>query len=73
MTGMVQIRDMYVECSLQVRNHHKQGVAMSDCCRQLATTAVVMEDGKQMWRCGKHRGIRRLEVGPVVTKILRKA
>lgn len=57
------ITDMYVNCSLQVRNFDGPAVCMSDCCGRHATAAVVMEDGKKMWRCSEHSSIRRTRYG----------
>lgn len=71
---LVSIADMYVQCSLQLRNFDRPGVAMSDCCSRPANTGVLLSDGKIMWRCIVHEGerdIRSLELGPVVTKIVR--
>lgn len=61
----VAVTDMFVECSLQVRNFEARGIAMSDCCRAPATSVVEMENGNQMFRCEEHKGIRRLQKGPV--------
>lgn len=61
----VAVTDMFVECSLQVRNFEARGIAMSDCCREHATSVVEMENGNQMFRCEEHKGIRRLQKGPV--------
>lgn len=65
-----RVSELHVQCSLQVRNFEKQGVAMSDCCRKPANTAVSMADGKKMWRCQEHYGVRRLETGPAVTYVM---
>lgn len=69
---MVQIKDLYVKCALQVRNHGEPGIAMSDCCGGMATSAVVMDNGHRMWRCEAHKGIRRIETGEVITEVLQK-
>lgn len=58
------VKDMYVQCSLVVRNHGAIGFAASDTCKVHATSAVEMANGDRMYRCEKHRGIRRLETGP---------
>jgi hypothetical protein len=74
---LISVSDKYVQCSLQTRNFERPGVAMSDCCTAPATTGVLFEDGKIMWRCKQHRGVRSLlgahgwEYGPVVTEVLR--
>jgi hypothetical protein len=65
MDKVMQVIDLHVHCSLQVRNFDAVGVAMSDCCGLPANSAVVMKDGKQMWRCNPHKGIRRMETGQV--------
>jgi hypothetical protein len=62
-----RVADLFVQCSLQVRNLDTGYVAMSDCCRAPANSAVVMDNGRQMWRCDTHRGIR--AVGPSVTLV----
>lgn len=74
---LVAVADMYVQCSLQTHNFYEPGFAMSDCCRRPATSAVVFsDDGRKMWRCDEHKGVRRIwpsrELGDVVTEIVRE-
>lgn len=63
------VKDLYVNCSLQVRNFDKQGVTMSDCCGRHATSAVLMEDDAKMWRCREHAGIRVLRTGQILLAV----
>lgn len=51
------VRDLYVDCSLKVINLDSPYTAMSDCCRNHAVAAVVMENGSKMWRCTYHKDI----------------
>lgn len=60
---MKSVHEMYVHCSLQVRNFDAVGVALSDCCQEHATSVVDMGDGRLMYRCERHRGVRRMERG----------
>jgi len=57
MDETVFIRDLFVECALQVINFNSPGVAMSDCCRGFALSGVVMPNGVTMWRCKNHEGM----------------
>lgn len=63
------VRDLNVQCSLQVRNFESLGFAMSDCCRKPATSAVEFEDGRKMWRCPEHEGIRTITKGRVIHQV----
>jgi hypothetical protein len=53
----VPVADLYVQCSLQVRNFHERGVAMSDCCQVSAMFAVEDPKGMFRYRCPDHRCI----------------
>lgn len=49
----VAVKDLYVQCSYPLR---EPAVAMSDCCRQSATSAV--EHGVNFYyRCNEHYGL----------------
>lgn len=76
MDDMVLITDLHVECSLQTHNFDRHGVAMSDCCRRLAKSGVVMPiSGRTMWRCRDHEGMldfRTGAKGEVVYAVQRK-
>lgn len=50
----VRVADMFAECSFQMR---KDAIAMSDCCRNIASSAVEMPNGARHYRCTKHRGL----------------
>ena len=66
----VKVVDLYVQCAYPMRAH---AIAMSDCCRKSATSAVVHPDGMKTWRCEEHRGlIKGQERGPVVESIMRE-
>lgn len=54
--------ELFVGCSLPQR---PDAIAASDNCNAPATTVVEMANGNLMYRCEAHRGIRRIEVGPV--------
>lgn len=73
--NMVAISAMYVQCALQVRNFSHPGIAMSDCCRNSATSGVVKENGVTEWRCRQHEGLVRahpmIVMGNVVYEIER--
>lgn len=64
-----RVRDLYVGCSLKVRNLDEPGFALSDCCQRHAISVVVMEGGERMYRCDVHEGIRRIVRGPVETNV----
>lgn len=56
--SLVLITDLHVECSLQTHNFDARGVAMSDCCRRLAKSGVVIpRTNRTMWRCRDHEGM----------------
>lgn len=59
----VRIADLYVQCALQVRNFAAPGVCASDCCQMGAVAAVVMTDGRRMFRCNEHRDLRDARTG----------
>lgn len=59
------IADLFVNCSLQLRNFDRPGLAASDTCQQPADTAVELPSGNIMWRCPRHRGMRTLTIGDV--------
>lgn len=63
------VKDLYVQCSLQVRNFNEPGFCMSDCCGKHATSVVVMGDNSRMFRCGEHEAVRRIETGPVEVNV----
>lgn len=69
------IRDLYVRCSLQVRNHGAPGAAASDNCGRPATSGVVDPETKNVsYRCVTHEGfLSDGSPGEVVTTILRMA
>lgn len=74
-TVMRKVSSMFVECSLQIVNFDRGGVAMSDCCRGHAVSAVEMSNGMRMWRCRDHEGVRNArtgETGPVHVEVLVK-
>lgn len=75
-TEAVLISDMSVECSLQLINFNRGGIAMSDCCRRHATSGVVSNDGRSTWwRCRTHEGMldfRTGDKGEIVFVIDRK-
>lgn len=51
----VAVKDLYVQCSYPLR---EPAVAMSDCCRQSATSAVEDPYGVNFYyRCNKHEGL----------------
>lgn len=49
-----KVSDMYVQCTFPMR---PDVVAMSDCCRRNAQTAVHRPDGVWTWRCSTHEGM----------------
>ena len=55
MATIKNVSQMYVQCMLKVRNLNEPAMAASDCCGSQATAAVVMPDGKRMWRCETHK------------------
>jgi hypothetical protein len=77
-TEQVLITDLHVECSLQTHNFNLMGVAMSDCCRRVAKSGVVLPNGRTMWRCRDHEGMvdfrtgEKGEVVYVVTRIIKE-
>lgn len=74
-TEPVLIKDLYVECALQVDNFNRGSVAMSDCCRRSATSGVLMPSGITTWRCRVHEGMvdfRTGEKGEVVFVVNRR-
>lgn len=76
MTVMVKkaVSDMHVKCSLDVRSaalrKRQPGFALSDACRQPATSAVETPHGSKLYRCDDHRGIVELSMGPVWETIM---
>lgn len=49
---------MYVNCSLQMRNFERGGVAASDCCGYHAISAVYQpSNGNWYYRCLRHEGL----------------
>lgn len=73
--GARAIVDLFVGCSLRLRNLDQPGFAASDACGRGADTGVVMENGGVMWRCMEHRGMRTIQgdIGPVVTHIVTRS
>lgn len=69
LTRQVAVVDLYVECSLRVRNFESHGLCMSDCCGKTATTAVQTRDGHSLYRCPEHKGIITLQKGPIVETV----
>lgn len=70
----VLVSDLYVQCALKMRHLNDPATAMSDCCRLPASTAVEMENGRKMWRCTFHAGVRDYvtgEMGPIFYGIIR--
>lgn len=65
------IPDMNVQCSLQMRNFDAPALAMSDCCGQHANSGVKLKDGKIMWRCNKHAGLRPVDDRGFALEIVR--
>ncbi len=66
---------MYVQCSLQVKNFDRGGMAMSDCCRGTAHSAVELANGNRMYRCTAHEGLRDIrtgETGPIHYELTRQ-
>jgi hypothetical protein len=67
------IAELYVNCSLQLINFDRPGLAASDTCQQPATSAVELPNGNIMWRCPRHEGMRTLtpgDTGPVHTHLI---
>jgi hypothetical protein len=56
----IMVKDLFLKCSLQMRNFYKEGKAASDCCQAPATTAVRMASGVMSYRCNFHRGMRQI-------------
>ena len=53
---LIAVKDLYRECSYPLRDN---AMAMSDCCRQPATTTVNTSGSakyKGYWRCEAHKG-----------------
>lgn len=64
----VRVADMSSECSYPLKPN---AIAMSDCCRNNATTAVEFGDGTLLWRCEIHRGLTKgQETGAVHETVL---
>lgn len=68
----VRVVDLYVQCSFPIVDN---AIAMSDCCRKPATTAVDSPEVEGLfWRCRGHRGRWRGEVyGNVYHSVMRPA
>src|ERR1017187_1391976 len=65
---LVNVANLYHVCSLKMRNLREPGTCASDCCGQLASTAVKDHTGNLYWRCGAHRAIISAVWGEVVTE-----
>lgn len=68
------IADLYVQCSLKVSHFDSHVTAMSDCCREFATSGVQTDTGT-FWRCNAHEGVLDFRTGataPVVLTVLIK-
>jgi len=59
------IAELAVNCSLQLINFDRPGLAASDTCQAPADTGVELASGNIMWRCPAHRGMRTLTIGDV--------
>lgn len=67
---IVAVTDLYVQCSFPMRDN---AVAMSDCCRQPATTAVTSPEVEGLfWRCNEHSGMWRRGIAGVVYHSVRR-
>lgn len=53
-SGLVPIAGQNLQCSFQVRNVGKPGLAASDTCRMPAESAVEYPDGSRMWPRQRH-------------------
>lgn len=54
---LIAVKDLYTQCSYPTREN---AIAMSDCCRMPATTAVNTSGSDQpegYWRCEAHKGL----------------
>src|ERR1039457_1525480 len=66
----INVANLYHVCSLKMRNLREPGTCASDCCGQMASTAVKdFYTGNMYWRCGAHQGIMSAVFGEVVTEI----
>jgi hypothetical protein len=65
----VPVADLFVECSLRVRNFDSVGLCMSDCCGKPANSAVRTSDNHYLYRCVQHQGIVQMQRGPIVAKV----
>ncbi len=71
-TEIRSIGEMNVNCSLKMRYLEDPVTAMSDCCGLPASSAVVMDNGNQMYRCVFHTAVRDYvtgEKGPYVSTV----
>lgn len=66
-----RVVDMFEQCAYQIQMR-PGATAMSDCCREPATTAVVLRpDGTKGWRCPTHKGlVKNDEVGEVLESVM---
>ncbi len=65
----VRVTNLYVSCSFPMRTTN--AMALSDCCRKYAHTAVEHPSGNMYYRCDEHRGmIDANTTGPVHETIL---
>ncbi len=65
----IAVANLYMQCTLRVRNLDSPGWAASDNCGMLASTAVRMPDDYLYWRCGAHEGIVSAVFGEVVREV----
>ena len=63
---LVAVKDMFVQCSLPIKNFRSPGLAMSDCCEAPALFAVKFSNGAYMFRCDEHKNVVSIDPrGPV--------